>query len=180
MVDQLDKHRGFTLVELLIVIAIIGIISTLVFVYLRQNRSKARDAARVVQLEALHKALELYYDDHGSYPTGNSNSWNTFGSYTLSWKDGLGVLLAQYLRNMPPHPSVCPPGSPMNCAYQYYGNNIVWSCLNNKLLTLNGGGRSYYILILLENWQSSTLSQNDGGRSAAYEILSGDYTMMPC
>lgn len=62
------NNKGFTLIELLIVIAIIGILSSVVLSSLNAARLKARNVARISQLNQIRKSLELYYDDHGAYP----------------------------------------------------------------------------------------------------------------
>ena len=61
--------QGFTLIELLVVIAIIGILATLAIVSLTNARSSSRDAKRIADLKQLQTALEVYYNDYGSYPT---------------------------------------------------------------------------------------------------------------
>ena len=60
--------RGFTLIELLVVIAIIGILSGIVLVNLRSSQTKARDARRMSDVNALVTALNLYYSDNKAYP----------------------------------------------------------------------------------------------------------------
>jgi len=61
------KNKGFTLVELLVVIAIIGVLATLLLLQLGVARAKARDARRISDVSQLRNALELYFDDNGSY-----------------------------------------------------------------------------------------------------------------
>lgn len=61
------KNKGFTLVELLVVIAIIGILATLLLLQLGVARAKARDARRISDVSQLRNALELYFDDNGTY-----------------------------------------------------------------------------------------------------------------
>ena len=56
--------------ELLIVIAIIGLLSTLAVVALGSARVKARDSKRLADLKQLQTALELYYTDQNDYPAG--------------------------------------------------------------------------------------------------------------
>lgn len=65
------NKKGFTLIELLVVIAIIGLLSTLAVVALGSARVKARDSKRLSDLKQLQTALELYYTDQGSYPSGS-------------------------------------------------------------------------------------------------------------
>lgn len=58
---------GFTLVELLVVVAIIGILAAVVLASLSSARTTARDAARVAQLNEIVKALDMYYLENGQY-----------------------------------------------------------------------------------------------------------------
>ncbi|MDO8231708.1 MAG: type II secretion system protein [bacterium] len=60
--------RAFTLVELLIVIAIISLLSSVVLSNLNTARTKARDAARIQNAQALLTAMELYHLSNGYYP----------------------------------------------------------------------------------------------------------------
>lgn len=53
------KYGGFTLVELLIVIAIIGILASIVVVNLSSARTKARDAKALSSMQSLHKIAEM-------------------------------------------------------------------------------------------------------------------------
>jgi len=64
-----NKKTGFTLIELIVVIAIIGILSTIVMVSLNTARGKARDARRISDIRQLQLALQMYYDINGAYPT---------------------------------------------------------------------------------------------------------------
>jgi len=62
---------GFTLVELLVVIALIGILSTLLLANFNAARQRSRDAQRKSDLRNLQTALRLYYNDNVGYPTSN-------------------------------------------------------------------------------------------------------------
>ncbi len=64
----MKKQKGFTLIEMLIVVAIIGILSALVLVGLSQFRLRGRDARRVADLKQVQNALEIYYTRNSSYP----------------------------------------------------------------------------------------------------------------
>lgn len=60
--------KGFTLVELLTVIAIIGILSTIVMTSLLTARKKGRDVKRIADIKQIQLALEQYYNDNLKYP----------------------------------------------------------------------------------------------------------------
>ena len=61
--------RGFTIVELLIVIVVIGILAGLVIVTYSGIQKKARDTERKTDINALHGQLEAYQAQNGKYPT---------------------------------------------------------------------------------------------------------------
>ena len=65
--------RGFTLVELLVTIAIIGILSSIGLSTFTSAQRKSRDARRKNDLAAIAKALEVYYNDHSRYPADDTN-----------------------------------------------------------------------------------------------------------
>jgi general secretion pathway protein G len=67
-------QKGFTLIELLVVISIIGLLSTVAMTSLSGARKKANDTKRIAELKQLQNALELYYANHGSYPSTGSIS----------------------------------------------------------------------------------------------------------
>ncbi len=61
------RANGFTLIEMLIVMVIIGILTTLVATNLVTAQSRGRDAKRRADIKALQTAFELYYSENGSY-----------------------------------------------------------------------------------------------------------------
>lgn len=67
MLNQLRKERGFTIIELLIVIAIIGILATLVLTNFQGAQAKGRDTVRKNDINSLYQKLEEYYNENGSY-----------------------------------------------------------------------------------------------------------------
>lgn len=70
---------GFTLVELLVVITIIAVLSTIGMVIYGSVQSRGRDAKRVADIKDLVTALELYNGKNNAYPAAraytNCSSW---------------------------------------------------------------------------------------------------------
>lgn len=73
------KQKGFTLLELLIVIVIIGILIALVLPNLINGPIRARDVRRKEDLNAISSGLEQYYNDNQAYPAAMTDL--TTGSY---------------------------------------------------------------------------------------------------
>ena len=85
-----NTHRpgGFTLVEMLVVITIIGLIMALVGPRVLNYLSESKVKTARIQIESFTQALDLFYLDNGRYPTsseglsalvqrpGNASSWN--------------------------------------------------------------------------------------------------------
>lgn len=62
-------RRGFTLIEILVVIAVISLLAALVAPNVFQHVGTAKDAAARSQMEMLGAALDAYRLDNGRYPT---------------------------------------------------------------------------------------------------------------
>lgn len=69
MVSLKNRSKGFTIVELLIVIVVIAILATLVIVTFTGIQQKARDSQRQTDINAVDSHLEAYYATNGKYPT---------------------------------------------------------------------------------------------------------------
>jgi prepilin-type N-terminal cleavage/methylation domain-containing protein len=63
-----SKQQGFTIVELLIVIVVIGILAALVITTFTGIQKKARDTERQTDIKAIHGQLEAFYAQNGAYP----------------------------------------------------------------------------------------------------------------
>ncbi|MCA9365263.1 type II secretion system protein [Candidatus Kaiserbacteria bacterium] len=73
-----SQKLGFTLVELLIVVAIMGILGSILYLSFPNIRAESRDLERQSDLRALQIAIELYKKKHGRYPEGcrGANNWS--------------------------------------------------------------------------------------------------------
>jgi prepilin-type N-terminal cleavage/methylation domain-containing protein len=84
-------HNGYTLIELVLVIAIVSVLATLGFGSYSDYRAKGRDAVRVGDLGKIELAIDMYYETCREYPaalavTANNGcpSGTTLGSYIPS------------------------------------------------------------------------------------------------
>ncbi len=67
--DNSSNNRAFTLVELMVVIAIIAILTGITVTSLSGSKSKARDAKRISDLGHIQLSLELSFDKNKQYPS---------------------------------------------------------------------------------------------------------------
>ena len=74
--------RGFTLIELMIVVAIIGILAAIAIPKFADLIRKSREGATKGNLGAVRSALSIYYgDQEGNYPSDDLTSLTTGGKY---------------------------------------------------------------------------------------------------
>ncbi len=77
-------NKGFTLIELLIVIVILAILMAVGLGNFFSSQTKSRDSQRKTDLQHIAQALEIYYNDHGEYPTDPGSSTGIAGQ---EWGD---------------------------------------------------------------------------------------------
>ncbi|GIW60798.1 MAG: hypothetical protein KatS3mg087_1864 [Patescibacteria group bacterium] len=151
---SLDKNqRGFTIVELLIVIVVIGILAALVITTFNGIQQKGRDTERQTDIKALHGQLEAYYAQNGRYPTLANLNDSTFRSNNLK---GLDTEALQDPKGSSPTLVAAPAANsyayaatPANC-----DNNTAGDCTGYTLTaTLEGtiDGSSTYTKTSLNN-----------------------------
>jgi len=70
---KLTARSGFTIVELLIVVVVIGILAAITIVAYNGIQGRARDSARLNDINGLKKALSLYKIDNGVFPATAPN-----------------------------------------------------------------------------------------------------------
>ena len=68
-VATLRRQEGFTLIEIMIVVVIIGLLAGLVAVHLLPQAEKAKRTTASTQMKTFEQALDLYKLDNGRYPS---------------------------------------------------------------------------------------------------------------
>ena len=63
-------QKGYTLLELMIVVSIVGILVTLAIPTFQQSAQKAKEAALKQNLFTMRAVIDQYYADRGDYPSG--------------------------------------------------------------------------------------------------------------
>lgn len=88
-----SRERGFTLIEILIVVAIIAVLASAVLIGLGPVQRQGRDARRISDLRQVQNALELYYSKCGYYP-GTAQNVSPCGAFTTitTWSDMTSAL----------------------------------------------------------------------------------------
>jgi len=66
---RLNNKRGFTLIEIMVVVVILGILAGIVVPKLLDRPEEARRTKAAVQIKSLEEALGLFKLDNGFYPT---------------------------------------------------------------------------------------------------------------
>lgn len=67
--DKVRDDAGFTLVELLVVLVIVGLLASLVAPRVLGYLGEAKHDSAAAQIKNIESALELYFVDNGEYPT---------------------------------------------------------------------------------------------------------------
>lgn len=76
--STVKNKSGFTFIEILIAVSIIGFLASIGVVSYSSAQKKSRDGKRKADLEAIRSALEMYRADEGNYPsTGNLSDLET-------------------------------------------------------------------------------------------------------
>ena len=80
--DYKDQ-RGFTLIELVVVVMIIGVLASIAMPRLANAWDDAKASACKANMKQIEAALELYYFEHGQYPSADSENSNALDKLQL-------------------------------------------------------------------------------------------------
>ena len=136
-----NKRKGFTLIEMLIVIALIGILAGVVIsvINIPKTQARSRDSKRVGDIKRIQTALELYFADNRKYPV------------STSWKNVQNILeLLPYINPIP----VDTGESISNSSQRCYG----FTTREYKYGTNSSGG-GYVLMATMELTESASPSK---------------------
>jgi prepilin-type N-terminal cleavage/methylation domain-containing protein len=154
---EMYERKGFTLIEILIVVAIIAILASIVLVGLGPTQQSGRDARRLSDLHEDQNGIELYYSKCGYYPgTAQAGACGAFatainyaGMATAVQGSGVGV-------------SVMPNDPTAGDSYYY---------------AATAGGADYMLMAKLENLNNSVFTTYTAPNPAGYTF--GDSLIVP-
>ena len=98
---NLKTKQGFTLVELLIVISIMGILTVIGMASFKTIQLKSRDARRKNDLNSISKALNMYYNDTGIFPHGSPNINTMIKTIGVGFSANVNGTTTTYMVEMP-------------------------------------------------------------------------------
>ncbi len=162
----MNKVRGFTLIEILVVIAIIGILATIITASLSTSKAKGRDARRIADIKTIQAALELYYNDNLMYPK------NIYTNCT-GCSAPLNGLIPNYLAQVPTDPFY--QTTDASCA----SNGAAAGCYSYKAYSTNGvctpgsPPTKYHLGAVLEQNNNSALSGDVDAPVAGSGVMAG-------
>ena len=100
--------KGFTVIELLVTISIIGILSTITFASFSQAQKKARIAKRVSDLKQMQVALEYYYAVNRAYPNSGGTWITECTEFNSTGNNVIPGLVPNYISKIPLDPKSAP------------------------------------------------------------------------
>jgi general secretion pathway protein G len=120
------QHKGFTIVELLVVIVIIGILAAITIVSYSGITQRANYAREQSDMKNINDLVQMYYAENGQYPsTGGSDQWWGWAQNTPF----IPGIVPEYAAKMPQMPS----DSDRNNSYLYVSDGV-----NYKLIRYSG------------------------------------------
>jgi type II secretion system protein G len=90
--------RGFTFVEVVAVVAIIGVLVAIIIPQVTKTIAKGRDARRMADIKSIASALQAYYMDNSAYPDAASLTKSTDSNFLSALSSG------GYLAQVPKDP----------------------------------------------------------------------------
>jgi len=139
MYTRYRLKSGFTIVELLIVIVVIGVLAAITIVAYNGIQSRGRDVQRLTEMDRFKKALEIYYVDNGVYPecTAGDNVCTSTG-------------YSGNTSTIPITPALNPDPLNVNTSYGYYYARAHTKAATGDPVS-TGDPKDYVVAMRLEN-----------------------------
>ena len=151
LLDSRGKVCGFTLIEMLVVIAIITLLTGIIVTSLTGSKSKARDAKRISDLGQIQLALELFFDRCKVYPPPTLSKQVPTGGV-----NGCNYPMSTFIGQIPTPPS------------SMVGDNYLYDVNDDP-------GSDYILSAKLENYNSILKDDID-----SYSFPSGYFNDLVC
>ncbi len=147
-----DK-RGFTLMELLVVITIIAILSGLLLPAVQRIRAKASVVKAAAAIDTLKVALSMYQQDYGYYPPSYEVTQRNGNSFNPAWNTTLVEALMSTDRNGP--------------YFAFKGTDLVYFGVTTDPVFVDPWGRAYVYMCRTTNDPEGV--ENTGGPFHPYD-----------
>jgi prepilin-type N-terminal cleavage/methylation domain-containing protein len=177
------SKRGFTLIEVLTTIAIIGILVAITTMVYSSSLKRSRDGQRKTDLDSIKNALEQYYLDNRNYPSFNSARGNI---YNARWQFEAGLVSNCASNRAALAPLILPtiPEDPINKLPASVGgcNELTDSNLSGEYIYFVAGNTTppnsdprpkagYYLLAKMETAPSVNINNNGVNDSSSITFI---------
>lgn len=155
LLEQLEKKRGFTLVEMLTVLAIIAVLSAILIPVTRTLQQNLYKHTCITNMQKIYHALRMYYLDTGTYPankiTLSDGREVDLGLLSLHSPELVGLVMAG-LENQPVDPQVAKSIIARKGIYPIFSTELHCPANHQHPRPLLESGGSYYIDPLYFNY----------------------------
>jgi prepilin-type N-terminal cleavage/methylation domain-containing protein len=108
---KMREKKGFSMIEILVVISIIGFLASSAFYAVNIARARSRDAKRVSDISSISKAMEIYFNENSSYPEP-ADGFNNGECINYDSEVAQKMLTQKILTNIPGDP-IWPDSEPL-------------------------------------------------------------------
>jgi len=193
--NRIGESRGFTLIELMVVISIIALLSSIVLASLKTARDKAQQKAFRQQMNQFIIALELYKADYGQYPHENQGATidkaffynrkmdNSTAMYNAHTGATFHTEIKNYISKTPE--MINPVAGSGTLSYQYYTNsgsaqpgNSLKKCFNDInipsyviIVYIDATNYNKNVVEAVSDWETGYYIDNGDGRGWQQSLL---------